>query len=105
MYAPVGYFLKNTDGSSAKFQFNYLIEGQQDSYLSDVAGYADIRNKQKDGYGLDLSYMPAGSKWEIFAKYWNIDKSTTNTSTGSIYRVTGTEPKNETIEIGFKLAF
>jgi len=49
--------------------------------------------------------MPADSKWEIFAKYWNIDKSTTNTSTGSIYRVTGTEPKNETIEIGFKLAF
>jgi hypothetical protein len=106
LYVPVGYVLKNTDGSSAKFQFNYLIEGQQDSYLSDVAGYADIRNKQKDGYGLDLSYMPAGSKWEIFAKYWNIDTSTTNSSRGSNnITLAGTEPKNKTIEIGFKLAF
>jgi len=105
LYVPLGYFLKNNDGSSAKFQFNYVIEGRQDSYLSDVPGYPDLSNKQKGGYGLDFSYMPKESKWEIFTKYWKIDKSNTVSATGSARSVTGNEPENKTIEIGFKFAF
>ena len=109
LYVPVGYVLNNTDGSAAKFQFNYLIEGQQISYLSQRSdsggGFADLKNKQKDGWGLDFSYTPKESNWEIFAKYWNIDDSTTNTSTGSRWITTGLEPHNVTYEIGVKYAF
>ena len=64
-------------------------------------GYADLENTQKNGWGLDLSYTPKESNWEIFAKYWNIDDSTTNTA-GS---TTGLEPHNVTYEIGVKYAF
>jgi len=109
LYVPVGYVLNNKDGSAAKFQFNYLIEGQQISYFSQRSdsggGFADLKNKQKDGWGLDLSYTPKESNWEIFAKYWNIGDSTTNTSTGSRWITTGLEPHNVTYEIGVKLAF
>jgi hypothetical protein len=108
LYIPVGYILNNKDGSAAKFQFNYLIEGKQTSYLSQMSinggGYADLENTQKNGWGLDLSYTPKESNWEIFAKYWNIDDSTTNTSTGS-RSTTGLEPHNVTYEIGVKYAF
>lgn len=109
LYIPVGYILNNKDGSAAKFQFNYLIEGKQTSYLSQMSintgGYADLENTQKNGWGLDLSYTPKESNWEIFAKYWNIDDSTINTATGSRNSTTGYEPHNVTYEIGVKLAF
>lgn len=109
LYVPVGYILNNKDGSAAKFQFNYLIEGKQTSYLSQMSinggGYADLENKQKNGWGLDLSYTPKESNWEIFAKYWNIDDSTKNISTGSRWVTTGLEPHNVTYEIGVKYAF
>jgi len=109
LYIPVGYILNNKDGSAAKFQFNYLIEGKQTSYLSQMSinsgGYADLKNTQKNGWGLDLSYTPKESNWEIFAKYWNIDDSTINTATGSGNSVTGLEPHNVTYEIGVKYAF
>ena len=109
LYIPVGYILNNKDGSAAKFQFNYLIEGKQTSYLSQMSinggGYADLENTQKNGWGLDLSYTPKESNWEIFAKYWNIDDSTINTATGSRNSTTGYEPHNVTYEIGVKYAF
>ena len=109
LYIPVGYILNNKDGSAAKFQFNYLIEGKQTSYLSQMSintgGYADLENTQKNGWGLDLSYTPKESNWEIFAKYWNIDDSTINTATGSGNSMTGLEPHNVTYEIGVKYAF
>jgi hypothetical protein len=109
LYIPVGYILNNKDGSAAKFQFNYLIEGKQTSYLSQMSinggGYADLENTQKNGWGLDLSYTPKESNWEIFAKYWNIDDSTINTATGSGNSTTGLEPHNVTYEIGVKYAF
>jgi hypothetical protein len=109
LYIPVGYILNNKDGSAAKFQFNYLIEGKQTSYLSQMSinggGYADLENTQKNGWGLDLSYTPKESNWEIFAKYWNIDDSTINTATGSRNSTRGLEPHNVTYEIGVKYAF
>ena len=109
LYIPVGYILNNKDGSAAKFQFNYLIEGKQTSYLSQMSieggGFADLENTQKNGWGLDLSYTPKESNWEIFAKYWNIDDSTINTATGSRNSETGLEPHNVTYEIGVKYAF
>ena len=70
----------------------------------------DLTNEQNDGFGLELSYtfLDTGSDdsgWEMFTKYWNIEDSTTNSSTGSKWIVTGMEPLNETFEIGFKRLF
>jgi len=112
LYVPVGYGLKMSDGSNAKFQFNYLIEGNQKSYLSDVSSaYPDINNKQKSGWGLDLSYVPAKSNdWEFYGKYWNVKQSelvkvNNVVIGGKTYNVTFWEPQNFTYEIGFKHTF
>ena len=55
LYVPVGYVLNNTDGSAAKFQFNYLIEGQQISYLSQRSdsggGFADLKKQTERWMG------------------------------------------------------
>ena len=68
-----------------------------------------MTNDQNDGFGLELSYtFPDGGsdgEWEIFTKYWNIEDSTTNSSTGSKWIITGMEPLNETFEVGFKRLF
>jgi len=104
-YAPVGYTINNSDSSSIKLQYNFLIEGTQFSELSQIPGYGDLTNVQNEGFGLDLSYILSGGGWEIFTKYWNIEDSTTNSSTGSKWIITGMEPLNETFEIGFKRFF
>jgi len=110
LYVPVGYGLKMADGSNAKFQFNYLIRGNQESDLSNVSSvYPDINNKQKNGWGLDLSYVPKNSEWEFYAKYWDISKSENVYGSATIGRYTYTatfwEPQNKTYEIGFKHTF
>jgi hypothetical protein len=106
LYVPVGYGLKMADGSNAKFQFNYLIKGD----LSNVnSAYPNINNKQKNGWGLDLSYVPKNSEWEFYAKYWDISKSENVTATATVnghtYTGTAWEPNNKTYEIGFKHSF
>ena len=110
LYVPVGYGLKMADGSNAKFQFNYLIKGNQESDLSNVnSAYPNINNKQKNGWGLDLSYVPKNSEWEFYAKYWDISKSENVTATATVnghtYTGTAWEPNNKTYEIGFKHSF
>jgi len=109
-YLPVGYGLKMADGSNAKFQFNYLIRGNQESDLSNVnAAYPNVNNRQNNGWGLDISYVPVDSQWEIYGKYWNIDQSKgvsgTVTVHGHTYSGTVWEPHNQTYEIGFKHTF
>ena len=110
VYLPVGYTFNNSDNSSVKLQYNFLMEGSQFSELSQIPGYGDLTNVQNDGFGLELSYtfLDPGSDtsgWEIFTKYWNIEDSTTNTSSGSKWIITGMEPLNETYEIGVKALF
>ena len=105
LYIPAGYARNNF-----KLQYNFLLEGTQFSELSQIPGYGDLTNEQNDGFGLELSYTfldPASDDagWEIFTKYWNIEDSTTNSSTGSKWIITGMEPLNETFEIGFKIFF
>ena len=104
LYIPAGYARNNF-----KLQYNFLVEGTQFSELSQIPGYGDLTNEQNDGFGLELSYTfsDGGSDggWEIFTKYWNIEDSTTNSSTGSKWIITGMEPLNETIEVGFKRLF
>jgi len=105
LYIPAGYTIKNLNNSSVKLQYNFLIEGTQFSELSQIPGYGDMTNAQNEGYGLDLSYIFPGGGVEIFGKYWNIEDSTTNTSKGTRWIVTGMEPQNETFELGIKYAF
>jgi hypothetical protein len=105
LYIPAGYARNNY-----KIQYNFLLEGTQFSELSQIPGYGDLTNEQNDGFGLELSYtfLDPGSDtsgWEIFTKYWNIEDSTTNTSSGSKWIITGMEPLNETYEIGVKALF
>ena len=105
-YLPIGHVLNLKDNSNFRFQFNYLIQGTQTSYLSNVYGAGtDLENKQNKGYGLDLSYIPSSNNSEWFIRYWDIGDSTTNTVSNSSYTVTGMEPKNQTLEIGFKSSF
>ena len=73
--------------------------------LSQIPGYGDLTNAQNEGYGLDLSYVLPGGSMELFGKYWNIEDSTTNTSSGTKWIISGLEPLNETFEIGMKSAF
>ena len=100
-YLPVGYI----SNGGLKFQYNFLLEGTQFSQLSQIPGYGDLTNKQNEGYGMELSYTNPAGKWEIYTKYWNIDDSDLNTSTGTKWIITGMEPMNETYEFGIKTTF
>ena len=102
-YIPFGYIL-NAEGV-IKLQYNFLLEGTQFSELSQIPGYGDLTNEQNEGYGMEFSYTDPNGKWEIFTKYWNIDDSDLNTSTGTKWIITGMEPMNETFEIGIKTTF
>ena len=102
-YIPVGYIL-NAEGV-IKLQYNFLLEGTQFSQLSQIPGYGDLTNVQNEGYGMEFSYTDPSGKWEIFTKYWNIDDSDLNTSTGTKWIITGMEPMNETFEFGLKKTF
>jgi len=107
LYVPLGahYF---TSYGSFKTQYNFLIQGKQTSYFSQISGYKNnIENTQRNGYGLDLSYLPNKANWEIYWRYWDISDSNTDAS----YYNTGTlngyyyEPANKTNELGIRLAF
>ena len=105
-YAPLGYNLRNDDGSNIKLQYNYFISGQQTSYISQVPGYlTDLVNDQKKGFGFDVSYTNPEGSWETYYRYWSIEDSEMSsgvTIAGIIY---GYEPKNKTSEIGLRYRF
>ena len=100
-YIPVGYIQNIADGTSIKYQYNYLIEGTQTSHTTDLGYNSDLDNKQDSGFGVDIAYQPNKSDYELFVKYWHIDDSDWNTVQG----LTAMEPDNTTWEIGLKWAF
>jgi len=102
-YLPIGYIFSGE--GTIKLQYNILLEGTQFSQLSQIPGYGDMTNTQNEGYGMEFAYTDPSGGWEIFTKYWNIDDSTLNQSTGTKWIVNGMEPMNETLEIGVKFAF
>ena len=115
-YSPIGIEAINNlkDGWSlgAKVEFDIFWAGIQKSHISDIAaGLNDIKNDQEDGYGVrgSIKIQKEGDKIdfliESFLKYWNIGESKTSdiTYNGS-YIGYGYEPKNNSIEIGGKLA-
>ncbi|MDA7770050.1 hypothetical protein N8925_01925 [Candidatus Pelagibacter sp.] len=103
IYLPIGYIFSGE--GTLKLQYNILLEGTQFSQLSQIPGYGDLTNTQNEGYGMEFAYTAPSGGWEVFTKYWNIDDSTLNSSTGTKWIINGMEPMNETLEIGVKVAF
>ena len=95
LYAPLGNIIYNNRGGYFKYQVNYLISGNQTSYITQ-AGYSQTTNTQDSGYGVELEWLP-NHNYGVFATHWNIADSSVN---NGLY-----EPQNTTTEIGFKLLF
>lgn len=104
-YLPMGVMVEDDKGSSWKFQYNYFLEGEQTSYLTDISGYLnDLVNTQESGSGFEIEYQHDES-WAIFLRAWNVNDSDVQlirTTSGNSY---GYEPKNETIEMGLTVFF
>lgn len=113
-YIPIGIELTTRISNnwliSPTLEYDYLIHGEQLSYLSDVHwAYPDLRNKQREGMGLrgSLKFVQTGSAinfvFEPYIRYWHIGDSEEATVTGPIFIVTGLEPENHTIEYGVRM--
>lgn len=115
-YSPLG--LENTfllnDGWSLGLitEYDHLWRGKQISHLSDAnLGYEDVTNTQKKGYGLrgSVKVRKEGEQFNLiiepFARYWKIAKSNDSDviRSGVIWGY-GYEPKNNTTELGVKVA-
>ena len=108
IYLPIAYQLdgkyENNWAWGLKLEADFLIQGLQKSYLSDVGDY-DIENHQNEGYGLRGSIRlkkRTGSGLlivEPFIRYWNIEDSEFEYIPPYYYW----EPKNNTTEIGLQL--
>jgi hypothetical protein len=114
-YIPIGieagFRLNQNWAIKPTVEFDWLIQGTQDSYLSRaIAGLSDLHNTQDSGWGVRGSIMfqtsVRGTAIEFgpFVRYWDIDQS--NTEGVSFQGVTvggGFEPANHTIEAGAAL--
>ena len=104
-YLPLGIVVPNSNSGGWRFQYNYFIEGEQTSYLTNVPGYLnDIVNTQDSGSGFEVEYKFDNS-WAIYLRSWNIDDSNLQvirTTSGNGF---GYEPKNETVEFGLTVFF
>ena len=108
-YVPVGGILDLTDKLRIKGQYNYLILGTQTSYLSDVAGFTDITNEQRFGWGTDFTLdYKIDNKTSVysFARYWDIANSDTATGTfAGVLIFQAFEPANTTAEVGIGISY
>ena len=74
-YLPMGVMVVDDKGSSWRFQYNYFLEGEQTSYLTDVPGYYwQPANTQESGSGFEIEYQHDES-WAIFLRAWNVRDS------------------------------
>ena len=116
VYSPIGVAVKLKDSGSWSVSFTGEYDlfwwGEQISHLSDVSiAYSDVKNYQKNGYGVRAAVQikSEGQKANIiiepFMRYWSIKKSDTGDLryNNSVIGVAW-EPKNNTTEIGGKIA-
>ena len=111
IYSPIGIEiitpLKNDWSIGVTTEYDIFWWGKQKSRLGSIAGYYDIENDQKKGYGVrgSVKFQKKGEKLDFiiepFVKYWKIKDS--KTTTDPIGR-TWIEPKNNSTEIGCRLA-
>jgi hypothetical protein len=113
VYLPIGvahrFQIGIGSGISTSLEYDYLINGTQTTYLSDlnIPGVGDQENSQKSGYGIRLSSAYEAERWSagVFYNYWNIQESEKN-----IIRIGNTlyysyEPKNNTDEFGVQVKY
>ncbi|MEE2745722.1 MAG: hypothetical protein VX617_02450 [Pseudomonadota bacterium] len=109
IYLPAGLLINVDGGVSFKGQFNYLINGSQTSYLSDIDGFSDVKNNQSSGWGIDVSLnYKISDKITLYSfyRYWDIKKSDIGTGTfEGILIFNAFEPENTTSETGLGLAY
>jgi hypothetical protein len=113
LYLPVGLTLGIPSGAwtlKPNLEFDYLIQGWQISYLSEVGYDNDPVNRQQHGYGLRASFLVETptryGRLSVgpFIRYWNIGKSVNATlNAGGQPVATVFEPANNTIEAGATL--
>ena len=114
IYLPLGVVHRLRAGAQARFvttfEYDYLIEGTQRSYLTDVpgSGYTrDLLNQQRSGHGLRLSLAYETLTWSVgvFLHQWDIARSDLGTYTSASLVYTGVEPHNITREAGIQLKY
>jgi hypothetical protein len=112
-YLPLGLTHRIRTGGDARlsntFEYDHLLEGSQLSRLSDADPRSnDVRNTQKNGYGLRLSSSYETATWSagVFYQAWNIgDSDRSLVTTNGVPSGTAIEPKNMTREIGVQLRY
>ncbi len=112
LYLPAGltsrFRATGTSRISANLEYDYLLEGWQESKLGDsLSGLPTLKNDQHRGYGLRGSVAYEWSHWGVgpFFDYWNINQSNIICGVGSVYGVCGAEPHNQTIEYGLQARY
>ena len=106
-YSPAGFsvikILPEGWTISAEAEFDYLWYGKQKSYLSDISPLLPDDDYQQDqGYGIrgsiriEKRFTNTSILFEPFIRYWHISRSDNGILTY--------EPKNETTEIGARIA-
>jgi len=106
LYLPIGVLLPVEPSRSIRLQVNYLIEGRQRSDLRQVPGFlTSATNRQRSGYGIDLTLSTGFKSLELYLRHWEIE----NSDLVAVETVQGQrlvfEPKNRTSEIGLRMGF
>jgi hypothetical protein len=112
LYIPVGLSFSFVVGNwvlRPSAEYDYLVRGEQTSYLSQDGANGDVNNTQNHGYGLRGTLLfETGTAWGRiafgpFVRYWNIsDSGPAFFSIGNVL-FEGIEPHNKTLEAGATL--
>lgn len=109
LYAPLGAIYQFNSDLRLKGQYNFFLYGKQTSYLSDIAGFSDVDNDQRSGWGVDFTadYRLSDSFGIYsFFRYWDIADSDTAVGTfAGVLRFLALEPANTTVEAGIGVAY
>ena len=110
LYLPIGLTVGVTSGAwsfKPTVEFDYLIQGWQTSYLSEVGFDNDPVNRQPHGYGLRASFLAETPtrygrlSFGPFVRYWNIENSVNATVNAAGHpALIVFEPANNTLEAG-----
>jgi len=116
VYVPIGithrFRVNRKSRISTTFEYDYFVQGEQKSYLSDVgpayaAVFGDPVNDQNDGYGIRFSTSYEEESWSVgvFLNYWKIKDSEVNYYSDSSFIYSLVEPKNDTTEAGLQIKY